>query len=56
MRWRQFLKDFIPEYIYIKGSNNIVADALSRLDKIYNLNSTWHLEQISSTDFYRPFQ
>ena len=34
MRWRLILEEFSPELIYIKGSKNIVADALSRLDKI----------------------
>ena len=40
MRWRLILEEFSPELIYIKGSKNIVADALSRLDKIDNLNNT----------------
>ena len=40
MRWRLFLEEFSPELIYIKGSKNIVEDALSRLDKINNLNNT----------------
>ena len=37
MRWRLILEEFSPELIYIKGSKNIVADALSRLDNIENL-------------------
>ena len=32
MRWRLILKEYGPELIYIKGENNVVADALSRLD------------------------
>ena len=40
MRWRLTLEEFSPELIYIKGSKCIVADALSRLDKIDNLNNT----------------
>ena len=32
MRWRLVLEEFGPELHYIKGENNIVADALSRLD------------------------
>ena len=40
MRWRLILEEFSPELIYIKGSKNIVADALSCLDKIDNLNNT----------------
>ena len=29
MRWRLILEEFGPELKYIKGENNIVADALS---------------------------
>ena len=32
MRWRLVLEEFGPELNYIKGENNVVADALSRLD------------------------
>ena len=32
MRWRLILKEFGPELRYIKGTNNIIADALNRLD------------------------
>ena len=32
MRWRLILKEYGPELIYTKGSTNIVADALSRLN------------------------
>jgi hypothetical protein len=32
MRWRLIIEEYSPELIYIKGENNIVADALSRLD------------------------
>ena len=32
MRWRLILEEFVPELKYIKGENNIVADALSSLD------------------------
>ena len=39
MRWRLTLEEFSPELIYIKGSINIVADALSCRDEIDNLNS-----------------
>ena len=40
MRWWLEIEDISPELIYIKGSKNIVADALSRLDKIEHLNNT----------------
>ena len=29
MRWRLILEEFSPEFKYIKGENNVVADALS---------------------------
>ena len=32
MYWRIILKEFGPELKYIKGENNVVADALSRLE------------------------
>ena len=32
MRWRLILKEFGSELKYIKGENNVVADAISRLD------------------------
>ena len=32
MRWRLILEEFGPELINVKGKNNIVADALSRLE------------------------
>ena len=32
MRWRLILEEFSPKLKYIKGENNVVADALSRLE------------------------
>ena len=32
MQWRLILEEFNPTLLYIKGENNIIADALSRLD------------------------
>jgi hypothetical protein len=31
MRWRLIIKEFGPKLTYIKGVNNVVADALSRM-------------------------
>ena len=36
MRWILILEKFGPELRYIKGENNVVADALSRLGKSPN--------------------
>ena len=36
MRWRLILEEFGPELKYIKGENNVVSDALSRLEKSPN--------------------
>ena len=38
MRWRLILEEYNPEIIYIQGSKNIVADALSRLDIVDTKN------------------
>ena len=43
IRWRLILEDFGPELKYIKGENNVVADALSHLENNPNqeiLNSS----------------
>jgi hypothetical protein len=32
-RWRLLLEEYGPKYVHIAGKNNIVADALSRLEK-----------------------
>ena len=32
MRWRLYIEEYSPQLTYIKGANNIVADALSRLE------------------------
>ena len=36
MRWRLILEEFGPELKYIKGENNFVSDALSRLENSPN--------------------
>ena len=33
MRWRLYIEEYSPELHYIKGEDNDVADALSRLQK-----------------------
>ena len=34
MRWRLFIEEYSPEIYYIPGTHNVVADALSRLEKL----------------------
>jgi hypothetical protein len=36
IRWRLLLEEYGPEYVHIKGTDNIVADALSRMDADFN--------------------
>ena len=31
-RWRLFLEEYAPTFVHVKGVNNVVADALSRMD------------------------
>ena len=38
--WQLSEEEFSSELIHIKRSSSMVADALSRLDKIDNLNNT----------------
>ena len=32
-RWRLLLEEYAPKFVHVKGKDNVVADALSRLDK-----------------------
>jgi transposase InsO family protein len=36
IRWRLLLEEYGPEYVHVKGTDNIVADALSRMDANFN--------------------
>ena len=65
MRWRMVLEEYDPELVYIKGPDNIVADALSRLDLIpeeeeptghLNLWQWLHLEQEELPDDAYPLR
>ena len=49
MRWRLILEELSPKLIYIKGSKNIVADALRYLDKINNVNSKNNINKVEPT-------
>ena len=65
MRWRLIIEEFSPELVYIQGETNIVADALSRLEIIddvdYNLSDTQNLDtfyadlfDLSDNDIVNP--
>jgi cleavage and polyadenylation specificity factor subunit 1 len=48
MRWRLLLEEFGPELVHIKGSKNIVADALSRLPlKEFDTNELQTFEEVT---------
>ena len=47
-RWRLLIEEFAPDIKYVKGSNNVVADALSRLD--YEENNS---EPREETHFFK---
>ena len=38
MRWRLFIEEFHPTFHYVQGTDNIIADALSRLPRIEGQN------------------
>ena len=59
MRWRLILEDFGPELKYIKGENNVVADALSRLEmsdnqEIPNISEIYGCNDADLPDIYYP--
>ena len=50
MRWIFILEEYIPDLQYIKGENNIVADALSRLPMLDLDPSPMKMEQFVFED------
>ena len=53
MRWRLILEEYNPKLRYIKGEQNIVADALSRLDMLHE--SEQQNEQLSNGEIAELF-
>jgi hypothetical protein len=47
-RWRLLLEEYGPEYVHVKGTDNIVADALSRMDKDFNPDSKANIKDHSA--------
>jgi hypothetical protein len=37
--WQMLVEEYNEEFVHIKGTNNVVADGLSRLDADYDLKS-----------------
>ena len=59
MRWRLILEEFGPELKYIKGENNVVADALSRLEmsdnqEILNISEIYSYDEEDIPDSAYP--
>jgi hypothetical protein len=63
MRWRLYIEEYSPELQYIKGTHNVVADALSRLEisetsiedtreTFLGLLECFGLKQPDETDFH----
>jgi hypothetical protein len=38
IRWRLLLEEYGPEYVHVSGKDNVVADALSRMEADFNSN------------------
>ena len=61
MRWRLILKEFGPELKYIKGENNVVADALSCLEmsdnqEILNISELYGYDDADLPDSAYPIR
>ena len=52
LQWQCYLEEFSPTMHYIKGQNNVIADAFSRLDRINDSqclegkNAPWEMPRI----------
>ena len=49
MRWRLILEEFSPELKYIKGENNVISDALSRLKRVQIKRSSTFQSSMATT-------
>jgi RNase H-like domain found in reverse transcriptase len=54
LRWRLFIEEFGPQFHYVKGSDNPVADALSRLSFSERQNSNINIYPENPRDVIRP--
>ena len=57
-RWRLLLEEYGPQIVYIKGVDNVVADASSRLDydkKINTRNINAHVRNMSLVELFNGY-
>ena len=59
MHWRLILEEFVPELKYIKGENNVIANALYRLDmsdnqEILNISDIYGYDDANLPDISYP--
>jgi hypothetical protein len=47
IRWRLLLEEYGPEYVHISGKDNVVADALSRMEADFNEKKPIKQDQIA---------
>ena len=49
VRWRLLLEEFGPRYEHVAGVDNVVADALSRLDLAHKVDDEREVEEVRWT-------
>jgi hypothetical protein len=52
MRWRLFIEEYSPDLRYIKGTNNVAADALSRLGILNSPMNEAHFTEALHSELY----
>ena len=52
MRWRLYIEEYSPDLRYIKGSENIAADALSRLGILNTPMEEAHFTEALRSELY----
>ena len=61
MRWRLLLEEFVPKLKYIKGENNVIANALSCLEisdnqEILNISDLFGYDDADLPDSAYPIR
>jgi hypothetical protein len=52
MRWRLYIEEYSPNLCYIKGTKNVVADALSRLGILNSPMNAAHFTEALCSELY----